>query len=389
MFRFVMLILCVAFCRDVFSDEWPVLRVRAAFAFAQAEETVEKKPETTECPDCYGTGKRGDGRVTFKCPTCNGTGKRKSGDAPFVAQEAEPIGVVKLLVVVGRPRECQPCEQWKREQMPVLKKSGWTEGKSDTDHFEVLTWEELNDRFGVSGVSLPSFIVTIDGVIQEDSVITGYTAADRIANHVNSYRVGSRQKTAKSIVRVVTTGKRPNGNVIEYFQGFGSGVVVDSRHDGFTVLTAAHCVEDADTTDIEIFGPEIEKVSATVLSVDKEADVALLSVASDEPLPAVEMLEDDVLPPGTILYAWGCDDGGEPQFRQTLVDETYEMGGVPFMWTRGDVDKGIEGDPVHRRSGGGLFWRGKLVAVYSAAQREKKKGLCIRVSAIRRLKGLK
>lgn len=388
MFRFVVLVLCIAFCRDVFSDEWPVLRVRAAFAFAQAEETVEKKPESDKCPDCYGTGKRGDGRVTFKCPTCNGTGKRRSGEAPVVTQEAEPIGVVKLLVVIGRPRECQPCEQWKREQMPILKKSGWTEGKSDTDHFEVLTWEELNERYGVSGVSLPSFIVTIDGVIQEDSVITGYTPADRIANHVNSYRVGSRQKTAKSIVRVVTTGFRSSASGLVDFVGFGSGVVIDSVDNEFTVLTAAHCVEDAKTTDIEIFGPEVTKVPATILSVDKDADVALLSVKSEEPLPAVELF-DEPLPAGTVLYAWGCDDGGEPQFRQTLVDEIYEMDGIPFMWTRGDATKGIEGDPVHGRSGGGLFWKGKLVAVYSAAQREQKKGLCIRVGAIRRLKGLK
>lgn len=389
MFRFAVLLVCAALCRDVVADDWHVLRVRAAFAFAKAEESVEKKPESNECPDCFGTGKRGDGRVTFKCPTCNGTGKRKSGEAPVVTQEAEPIGVVKLLVVVGRPRECPPCEQWKREQMPVLKKSGWTEGKSETDHFEVLTWEELDERYGVSGVSLPSFIVTIDGVIQEDSIIKGYTPADRIANHVNSYRVGSRQKTAKSIVRVVMTGRRSNATGLEQFMGLGTGVVIDSRSDGFTVLTAQHCVADADTTDVEVFGNgEVQKYAAKVISADKAADIALLDVASDEPLPAVEMSEE-ALPEGTRLFAWGCDEGGEPVFRETTVGRLYEVDSIPYLRTVGDPSKGLEGDPAQGRSGGGLFWKGKLVAIYTHANREDKNGICVRVSAIRRLKGLK
>jgi len=382
------------------ADDWHLFRAKTVFAFAVVQEEGDKPvvPADGKCKDCYGTGKRGDGRIIIKCPTCNGTGKIKSGQAPVVGDEspfeevpdepaAEYIGVVKLLVVVGKPRECIPCERWKKEQMPVLKKSGWTEGKSDTDHFEVLTWEELADRYRVEGVSLPSFIVTIDGKVQEDSVITGYTAADKLANHVNSYRVGSRQKTGKSIVRVVTTGTHSRGGTVTQFAGFGTGVVVSSRSDGFTVLTAAHCVEDASTTKVEVFsGKGVLQIPAVVVSKDVPADVAILDVKSENPLPAVEVDESDLVP-GTLLHAWGCDDGGDPQFRQTIVDEVFVTEGVPWIWTRGDAGKGIEADPVHGRSGGGLFRNGKLVAIYSAAQREMKRGLCVRVGAMNRLKG--
>lgn len=382
------------------ADEWHLFRAKTVFAFAVVQEESEKPavPANGKCPDCYGTGKRGDGRIIIKCPTCNGTGRLNSGQEPVVgdegpssdatdSQDSEYIGVVKLLVVVGKPRECVPCENWKRNEMPVLRKSGWNEGKEASDHFEVLTYDELFERYEISGLSIPSFIVTIDGKVQEDSVITGYTAADKLANHVNSYRVGSRQKTGKSIVRVTVNGKRPNGNVIEYFQGFGTGVVVASRPDGFTVLTAAHCVADASTTAIEVFeNGKPKRLSAKVVASDTEADIALLEVESTESLPSVD-IGDDELTSGTLLQAWGCDEGGDPQFRQTIVDETFVTNGVPWMWTRGDHEKGIEADPVQGRSGGGLFANGKLVAIYSAAQREKKRGLCVRVSAMSRLKG--
>lgn len=384
------------------ADDWHLFRAKTVFAFAIVEEETDVKPAVPsngKCPDCYGTGKRGDGRIIIKCPTCNGTGKVKSGDAPIVGdapqfeevpavESVERIGVVKLLVVVGKPRECIPCENWKKNEMPILRKSGWKEGKEASDHFEVLTYEELFEMYEISGLSIPSFLVTIDGKVQEDSVITGYTAADKLANHVNSYRVGSRQKTGKSIVRVATTGTQSRGGAITQFAAFGTGVVVASRSDGFTVLTAAHCVADASTTNIEVFDiGDVIRLPAVVVSSDVSADVAILDVKSDSPLPAVEVDESDIAP-GTLLYAWGCDDGGEPQFRQTIVDETFVTDSVPWIWTRGDAEKGIEADPVHGRSGGGLFRNGKLVAIYSAAQREKKRGLCVRVSAMNRLRGI-
>lgn len=37
---------------------------------------------TTDCMNCRGTGKVGDGTVMSKCPVCNGTGKTVSSSAP-------------------------------------------------------------------------------------------------------------------------------------------------------------------------------------------------------------------------------------------------------------------------------------------------------------------
>ncbi len=383
------------------ADEWHLFRAKTVFAFAVAQEEADKTvvPADGKCKDCYGTGKRGDGRITFKCPTCNGTGKVQSGDAGPIVGDAteespstefvEQIGVVKLLAVVGPPRTCKPCEDWKKKELPVLRKAGWKEGNGESDHLQVIVYEDFVELYGIEVSSIPCFYVSIDGKVEEDSLISGYTAADKLANHVNSYRVGSRQKTAKSIVRVVMMGKRPKGNVIEYFQGFGTGVVIDSREDGFTVLTAEHCVADADKIEVEIFGRDgLRKHPARILSADKEADAALLDVLTDDPLPSVEVLEDE-LPEGTRLFAWGCDDGGEPVFRETIVGNFYEVGSIPYLRTVGDYEKGFEADPVKGRSGGGLFWKGKLVAIYTHANIENKTGICVRVGVIRRLKGLR
>jgi S1-C subfamily serine protease len=267
-------------------------------------------------------------------------------------------------------------------EKPILVKSGWIDGQ----HFEEMTYSEFADRFNTNAVSVPAFMVTVDGVLQQDSLIVGYTAADKIADHVNSYRTGHKQKTSRSIVRIVTKGERKNGAITQQTFCYGSGVVIESRPGRFVVLTADHCVRDGKSTEVEIFeGRNVRKLSAKILKQDQFADIALLEISTDDPLPAVELHEGDV-PKGAELQSWGCDEGEEPRFRQTIVSDVYKVDGIPVIRTKGDATKGWEDDPKHGRSGGGLFYKGKLVAIYSAANRKEKNGLSIMVDAIKRLK---
>jgi hypothetical protein len=47
---------------------------------------------------------------------------------------------------------------------------------------------------------------------------------------------------------------------------------------------------------------------------------------------------------------------------------------------------GQEQDPKHGRSGGGLFHQGKLVGIYSKADRARKVGFIIQVKALAGMK---
>jgi len=344
---------------------------------------------------CGGTGRSGDGIGPCECvanggeckhnPRC-GSQRRNSDSFGSTEPQEEPEvqrdPVVMLLVITGEPGECPACIIWGQKEKPILHQSGWKNG----EHYEELTYSEFFKRFNVELESVPSFMVTIDGKLQTDSLLRGYKAADVVADHVNSYRTGHKQKTSRSIVRIVTQGERKNGTVIERFIGYGSGVVIESKPGRFVVLTADHCVRDGKSTDVEIFeGRNVRKLAAKVLKQDQFADIALLEISTDDPLPAVELHQGDV-PKGSELQSWGCDEGEEPRFRQTIVSDLYEADGVRVLRTKGDASKGWEDDPKSGRSGGGLFYKGKLVAIYSAANREAKNGLCIMVDAIKRLK---
>jgi len=95
-------------CGLALCDDWDRSRAKTVLAFAEAQELLEtpSTPVDGKCADCYGTGKRGDGRTVFTCPTCKGTGK-----TPAIAS-AEP-GAVRLLVSLA-PFSCPPCYQLKR-----------------------------------------------------------------------------------------------------------------------------------------------------------------------------------------------------------------------------------------------------------------------------------
>ena len=67
-------------CSSAADDLRPFVAVAGRYALM-----ADKKPGPaiqTDCSNCRGTGRVGDGTVSSKCPVCKGTGKVTSSSAP-------------------------------------------------------------------------------------------------------------------------------------------------------------------------------------------------------------------------------------------------------------------------------------------------------------------
>jgi RecJ-like exonuclease len=67
-------------CSSAAEDLQPFVAVAGRYSLM-----AQAKPgpaPSTDCMNCRGTGKVGDGTVMSKCPVCNGTGKITSSSAP-------------------------------------------------------------------------------------------------------------------------------------------------------------------------------------------------------------------------------------------------------------------------------------------------------------------
>lgn len=383
--------------------EQEVLNAQARFVYlccsqddGSSETDEDDTPTPANCP-CGGTGRSGDGIGPCEC-RANGGPCNCDPKCGSVNQEEPQAAVqapqVKLIIVSGDPVEsqrvdkfvCGYCERWWAVERPKLESSGWKFGPDADAHGEKITFREFNERFKIHAGNLPAFWVTVDGQLQPDSMLIGYTSAEDIANHVNGYRTQATSTSGRSTVRVITRFNQitPTGTVT--LEKIGSGVVIESSPGRNVILTCHHCIDESIDTEVEAFGlMKSRKLKAKILKSDRLSDLALLEIVTDEPLPAVEQFDGD-LPAGAVLSSWGCDEGGLPRFRQTTVKELILEDGVPVILTGGDPTIGQEQDPKHGRSGGGLFHQGKLVGIYSKADRARKVGFIIRVRALSLLK---
>ena len=74
------LMLIIGGCSSAAEDLRPFVAVAGKYSLM-----AQSKPgpaPTTDCMNCRGTGKVGDGRVMSTCPICKGTGKVTNQSAP-------------------------------------------------------------------------------------------------------------------------------------------------------------------------------------------------------------------------------------------------------------------------------------------------------------------
>ena len=110
-----------------------------------------------------------------------------------------------------------------------------------------------------------------------------------------------------------------NGALLSRQQGSGSGVILDS---GGYVVTNAHVVANASRIQVElplsgrdtgglrsVVQPRGELVTAQIVGVDQETDLAVLKLQVDRELTPLELGDSEALRPGELVMAFGSPLG--------------------------------------------------------------------------------
>lgn len=166
-------------------------------------------------------------------------------------------------------------------------------------------------------------------------------------------------------------------------ENFGSGTIIDSRIGRTLVLTCGHIfrnLEPKSSIEVDLFTTgRAETFVGKVVRYDLEADVGLIAIPTDVPVPSCR-----VAPPSfQIVKAMpvvsvGCGGGELPSEQQLRVTALNRYLGPDNLE--------CSGVPVQGRSGGGLFTRdGLVVGVCTAADPRDQRGLYAGVKAIQGL----
>jgi serine protease Do len=132
--------------------------------------------------------------------------------------------------------------------------------------------------------------------------------------------------------------------------GFGSGFVVDPTG---VILTAAHVVEGADSADITM--ADGRKFTSSDIKSDKFADIAVIRVKTDSPLPALQFGDSAQMEVGDRVLAVGAPFGltgtvthGIVSAKgRDLMNARYE----DFLQTDAAVNPGNSGGPLVNLAG--------------------------------------
>ncbi|PCH67221.1 MAG: serine protease [Rhodobacteraceae bacterium] len=132
-------------------------------------------------------------------------------------------------------------------------------------------------------------------------------------------------------------------------QALGSGFVISE--DGY-VVTNNHVIEGADEILIEFFSGE--ELPAKVIGTDKNTDLALLKVETDEPLPFVKFGDSDTARVGDFVVAIGNPLGqgfsvsaGIVSARNRALSGTYD----DYIQTDAAINRGNSGGPLFNMDG--------------------------------------
>ncbi len=139
------------------------------------------------------------------------------------------------------------------------------------------------------------------------------------------------------------------GNRPRRSQALGSGFVISE--DGF-IVTNNHVIESADEITIEFFNGD--ELQAEVVGTDKNTDIALLKVESDDPLPFVQFGDSDTARVGDWVMAMGNPLGqgfsvsvGIVSARNRALSGTYD----DFIQTDAAINRGNSGGPLFNMDG--------------------------------------
>ncbi|HEY0163138.1 MAG TPA: trypsin-like peptidase domain-containing protein [Edaphobacter sp.] len=149
-------------------------------------------------------------------------------------------------------------------------------------------------------------------------------------------------------------------------RALGSGFIVDSR--GY-IITNNHVIDKADKIFVRLAsdpnsGPDTEGRPAKVIGFDKDTDIAVIKIDSDQPLPTVKLGNSDGAQVGDWVVAIGSPFGlsqtvsaGIVSAKNRAIDEGPGPGGVAsnqfqrFIQTDAAINPGNSGGPLVDMSG--------------------------------------
>ena len=169
-------------------------------------------------------------------------------------------------------------------------------------------------------------------------------------------------KVTKSVVQIVATGyglktekQGSDTALFEPQEAIGAGVILSS--DGY-IVTNAHVVQGARKIRVRLPGLEMRAgdgsqpagpVSATVLGVDRQSDLAVLKIDAKD-LPALELADSDKLKQGQVVFAFGSPQGLENSVTMGVVSATArqvsEDNPTTFVQTDAPINPGNSGGPL-------------------------------------------
>jgi len=170
---------------------------------------------------------------------------------------------------------------------------------------------------------------------------------------------------------------------------YGSGTVIDSRIGHTVVLTCGHIFRNLSsdaTIEVDVFGSaqdrranRAETFVGRVLRYDLEADVGLLTIATDSPLPTCRMAGTNRhVAKSETVFSVGCGGGESPTKQQLRVTALNRYLGPDNIE--------CTGVPLQGRSGGGLFDAdGQVIGVCVAADPRDQRGLYAGTKAVHAL----
>ncbi len=143
--------------------------------------------------------------------------------------------------------------------------------------------------------------------------------------------------------------RQGNGDRPRRTSALGSGFVISA--DGY-VVTNNHVIEGADEILIEFFSGD--ELPATVVGTDRNTDIALLKVESDDPLAFVEFGDSDVARVGDWVVAMGNPLGqgfsvsaGIVSARNRALSGSYD----DYIQTDAAINRGNSGGPLFNLDG--------------------------------------
>ena len=162
-----------------------------------------------------------------------------------------------------------------------------------------------------------------------------------------------------SVVHIEVVQKSESGR---RFRSLGSGVIVDET--GY-ILTNEHVV--GRSVSVKVTLEDKRELSAEVIGVDKQTDLALLKIESDDPLPTVSFADSDDVEVGEWVIAVGNPFGFDRTVSFGIVSgKGRVISGLPtetpllnnFIQTDAAIDPGSSGGPL-------VNLRGEVIGINS------------------------